>query len=90
MPSFQQHALQPFGINPASMVAHQAYAARLGLPFPLLSDAGLGVSRRYGAIRPDGAAIARAVVLVGKDGRIRFAKYGAPGAALILEALETR
>lgn len=81
--------MQPFGINPASIAAHQAYAARLGLPFPLLSDAGLNVSRRYGAVRPDGEGVARAVVLVGSDGRIRFAKYGAPGADLILEVLET-
>ncbi len=90
MPSFEQHAVRPFGINPATIAAHRSYAARLKLPFPLLSDAGLNVSRRYGAIQPGGTAIARAVVLVGQEGRVRFAKYGAPGAALILEALEAK
>ncbi len=88
MPHFRELAVQPFGINPASIADHREYARRLKLPFPLLSDGDLQVSRRYGAIRPDGSAISRAVILVGRDGRVRYAKYGAPGAELILEGLE--
>ena len=51
----------PFGVNPASAESHAGYAARLGLPFPLLSDPDSAISRSYGAVRPDGSAIARSV-----------------------------
>lgn len=78
----------PFGVNPAPPRDHAAYARRLGLPFTLLSDPGLVVARAYGAVRPDGNGIARSVVLVGRDGRVRYAQHGAPGAALVLESVE--
>jgi alkyl hydroperoxide reductase subunit AhpC len=45
------------------------------------------VSRAYGALRPDGAGIARSVVLVGRDGTVRFAAAGAPGADISLESV---
>lgn len=79
--------VRPFGVNPASVASHRKYAARLGLPFPLLSDSGLTISRAYGALRPDGRGIARSVVLVGRDGIVRFAASGAPGADISLENL---
>lgn len=84
---YAAHEVQPFGVNPASAASHAAYAERLKLPFPLLSDPGLAVSRAYGAVRPGGEAIARSVVLVDRDGTIRYANAGAPGAAISLENL---
>lgn len=88
MPQFDARRVRPFGVNPAPVASHRAYAERLRLPFPLLSDPDLAVARAYGAVRPDGSAIARSVVLVGPDGRVRFSAHGAPGAALVLESLE--
>ena len=81
--------VRPFGVNPASAEAHRGYAERLGLPFPLLSDAGLGISRAYGALRPDGREISRSVVLVDRDGSIRYSQAGAPGADIVLESLRS-
>jgi peroxiredoxin len=87
MPIYERSGVRPFGVNPASVEAHAVYAQRLTLPFPLLSDPGLAISRAYGAIRPDGSAISRSVVLVGRDGTVHYASPGAPGAEISLEGL---
>ena len=87
MPLFQRHQVRPFGVNPAPAAAHAGYAARLHLPFPLLSDPGLVVATAYGAVRPDGATIARSVVLVEQDGTVAYSQAGAPGAHVVLEVL---
>jgi len=80
--------VRPFGINPASAERHADYARRLRLPFPLLSDAGLRISRIYGAVRPAGDAIARSVVLIDRDGTVLYSQSGAPGADLSLEGVD--
>jgi peroxiredoxin len=79
--------VRPFGVNPATVERHARYAARLTLPFPLLSDPELRISRSYGAVRPDGSAIARSVCLVDRNGIVLFSQSGAPGADLSLEGL---
>ena len=84
---YRGSGVQPLGINPAPAESHAGYAARLRLPFPLLSDPALAVSRAYGAVRPDAQAIARSVCLVDRDGIIRYSQAGAPGAEIILESL---
>jgi thioredoxin-dependent peroxiredoxin len=84
---YQTCGVRPFGVNPASTTSHAGYAARLGLPFPLLSDPELAISRAYGAVQPDGAAVARSVCLVDHDGTILHSQRGAPGAGTILEGL---
>jgi len=81
--------VKPFGVNPATAEAHAGYANRLGLSFPLLSDADLTISRAYGALRPDGKGISRSVVLVDRDGSIRYSQAGAPGADIVLESLRS-
>lgn len=80
----------PFGVNPASPAAHAGYARRLALPFTLLSDPGLVTARAYGAVRPDGNGVARSVVMIGGDGRVRLAQHGAPPMSLFLDAVEGR
>lgn len=87
LPLYQRARIQPFGVNPASAESHAGYAARLRLPFPLLSDPGIVVARAYGAVRPDGATMARSVVLVEQDGTIVYSQAGAPGVEIVLEAL---
>lgn len=89
IPTYQAHNVRPFGVNPAAPESHAAYAERLGLPFPLLSDSGLAISRAYGALRPDGTGISRSVVLVDRDGSIRYSQAGAPGADIVLESLRS-
>jgi peroxiredoxin Q/BCP len=84
---YEALGVRPFGINPASAESHATYAAKLRLPFPLLSDPGRAVSQRYGAVKAMGMGIARSVYLIGKDGKVRFAASGAPGPDLSLVSL---
>jgi peroxiredoxin len=83
--SYTSHHIRPFGVNPAPPESHATYAATLKLPFPLLSDHDLQISRAYGALKPDGQGIARSVYLVEQDGRVLYSQAGAPGADIVLE-----
>jgi peroxiredoxin Q/BCP len=85
--SYTEHNIRPFGVNPAPAQSHNAYAAKLGLPFPLFSDPGLQISRAYGAVKPDGKGIARSVYLIDQDCRVLYSQSGAPGAEIVLESL---
>ena len=85
--SYSSHEIRPFGVNPAPAESHATYAAKLGLPFPLLSDPNLEISRAYGTLKPDGRGIARSVCLVDRNGRVLYSQAGAPGADLVLESL---
>jgi peroxiredoxin len=85
--SYTKRDIRPFGVNPAPAQSHTAYAAKLGLPFPLLSDPGLEISSAYGSLKPDGKSIARSVCLIDRDGRVLYSQAGAPGAAIVLESL---
>ena len=85
---YRRCSVRPFGVNPATAERHADYARRLKLPFPLLADAGLGISRAYGAVRPQGDGIVRSVVLVERDGMVRYSQSGAPGAELSLEGVD--
>lgn len=83
--SYTRHHIRPFGVNPARPESHATYAATLKLPFPLLSDPDLQISRAYGALKPDGQGIARSVYLIERDGRVLYSQAGAPGADIVLE-----
>jgi peroxiredoxin len=69
------------------MASHQRFADKLNLPFPLLADEGLAVARQYGAVKPEGGAIKRTVVIVGTDGTVRYWRQGMPSDAELLDAL---
>jgi thioredoxin-dependent peroxiredoxin len=83
--SYTRQQIQPFGVNPAAVESHTTYAAKLGLPFPLLSDPDLQISGAYGSLKPDGRSIARSVCVIDRDGRVLYAQAGAPGADIVLE-----
>jgi len=84
---YTDHNIRPFGVNPASVERHAAYAEKLGLQFPLLSDPGLAISTAYGSLKPLLPGISRSVCLIDRDGTVLYAQSGAPGAAIILEGL---
>jgi peroxiredoxin len=86
--TYTDHQIRPFGVNPAPVESHASYAGKLGLPFPLLSDPHLEISRAYGTLKPDGRGIARSVCLIDQDGRVLYSQAGAPGAVIVLEGLE--
>ncbi len=61
------------GISTDSPQSHSAFAAELGLEFPLLSDFDGGrVSEAYGVIRPEGYC-ERASFVIDKEGAVRYA-----------------
>lgn len=90
MALYQQHHVRPFGVNPAPATSHAEYAARLTLPFVLLSDPEAAIANAYHAAMPWGFGITRTVYLIGQDGRIQFGRRGAPGASVSLEHLESK
>ena len=67
MTRFRKNDVQPFGVNHAGIDDHAKYAAKLKLPFPLLSDPGRDVAGAYGAVKADGKKIQRSVVVVDRD-----------------------
>jgi len=81
--------ITPYGVNPGDAASHQRFESMLGLTYPLLVDGEREVAAAYGALKDNGKSIQRSVVLVGKDGKVAFAKRGAPSWELILEALKT-
>jgi len=85
--TFINHDIRPFGVNPASVESHANYAAKLGLPFPLLSDTNLAISRAYGSLKPDGRGVSRSVCLIDRNGLVLYSQAGAPGAELVVESL---
>lgn len=76
------------GINNGKMESHKRFAAKLGLPFPLLVDEGLAVAGLYGAVKPEGGGIKRTVVIVGEDGNVKYWKQGLPPDSELLAVLE--
>jgi peroxiredoxin Q/BCP len=87
--TYTEHDIRPFGVNPASVKSHAAYAAKLGLPFPLLSDPDHAISGAYGSLKPILPGIARSVCLIERDGTVLYTQAGAPGAAVVLESLRS-
>ena len=69
------------------MKSHQNYREKFDLPFPLLSDADRSVSNAYHAVKANGKSIERSVLIVDRQGVIRYLKRGMPKDSELLEAL---
>jgi|SRR3989338_111139 len=67
---------QVLGISVDSKYCHKAFAEKLNLNFPLLSDFNKEVCKLYGTLRPEGFSN-RAYFLIDKKGMVRF-KYLMP------------
>ena len=73
MESFAKLETIVLGISTDNPYSHRAFAAELGLEFPLLSDFfGKGVSEAYGILRPEGFC-ERASFIIDKEGVVRYA-----------------
>lgn len=62
------------GISVDSLASHVRFAQAYDLPFKFLSDTDMIVTRRYAFV--DGPRSRRAVVVVGRDGRVRYVDPG--------------
>jgi len=87
---FKQAKTAVFGVNHADAESHNRFADKYSFPFPLLVDKDKKVSRKYGAVKKifTATVIRRTVVIVGKDGLIKFHRHGMPKDAEILKALK--
>ena len=74
-----------YGVNPWSRASHAKYASKLSLPFPLLVDKGRRVAQAYNSAL--WLLVRRTVYVVGPDGKVTFARRGAPPPDEILKAL---
>lgn len=77
MKAFQQNLqkleaadTQVLGVSMDSAFANKAFADSIGVTFPLLSDWGGEITRRYGVYLDKYKAPRRINFLIGKDGRI--------------------
>lgn len=82
---FEKAGVSVFGINPASVEAHDQYVDKFGFPFGILCDADKAVASAFGALK-DSGGIARSVFAV-RGGEVRFAKEGMPPTGEILAEL---
>jgi peroxiredoxin Q/BCP len=73
------------GVNPGSEAKHARFCANHGFPFALLADSGQRVGALY---RAKGLIVKRTVYLVGKSGKIRYARRGKPAPGEVLAAAE--
>jgi thioredoxin-dependent peroxiredoxin len=73
------------GINPADQAKHARFRANHRFPFALLADPGQKVGALF---RAKGLIVKRTVYLVGKSGKIRYARRGKPMPEEVLRAAE--
>lgn len=88
--AFQDLGCRVYGINPGTEQSHAAFAERLGLSFPLLTDGGRQVAKNYCAVWSPplaGPRILRTVYLINPLGKIRLANRGAPSIPAILRSI---
>ena len=74
-----------FGVNPASTESHKAFRSKFQLPYPLLADPDQQVAKLFSS---HGLVVKRTVYLIGKSGKIRFARRGVPKPVEVLVTAE--
>ena len=74
---FEKLGVQVVALNPQSEASHAKFAEKHRFPFPVAADAGGKVTRDYGARGLFGMT-KRALVLVGRDGKIAWRKVDFP------------
>jgi peroxiredoxin Q/BCP len=80
-PEVQARGAIVVGINPWGAQSHGKFKSKFQLPFPLLVDNAQRVAKLYNA---SGIVTRRTVYVIGKDGKIIYAKRGKPSVEEIL------
>jgi peroxiredoxin len=91
----QAAGAQLYGVSVDSAYSHKAFQEKLGITIPLLADFHPKgeVARSFGVYEEDRGVSARALVMIGPDGVVRWSYRSPspleiPGANLIFDALE--
>lgn len=74
---FSELDVDVIAVNAQSLASHEKFASKHDLPFPLCSDSDRSVCRDYGASGLFGMT-KRALVLIGRDGRVRWRRTDLP------------
>lgn len=74
-------------INPGSPASHKKFAEKEGFTFPLLLDQDRSAAQAYKALKENERSIQRTVVIVDKEGIVRYAKQGMPPDSELLQAV---
>jgi len=98
VPAFEQAGAVMYGISVDSHHANAAFAEKLGLTFPLLSDFDRAVSAAYGVLNAERGYSGRALFVIDKHGRVIHKEVSAqpgdpaqiPSNQAALEALRRR
>lgn len=79
-----------FGVNPASAESHRRFVEHHSFPFRLLIDEGKQVAKQYETVLGWGilSITNRSVYVVGKDGKLLFARMGKPKPREMLAAIQ--
>lgn len=85
---FARLGVAVLAVNPQPLHSHESFRKKHDLPFPLLSDEQKEVCRAYGALGLLGSA-KRALVLVGRDGRVLYRRVDLPVFRRSAEELES-
>jgi peroxiredoxin len=96
LPQLEEEGAQLVGISVDGAFCHKAFQQHHGLSIPLLADFHPKgeVARAYGVFSDEYGVAARALVMVGPDGVVKWSYLSppleVPGANLIFDALEQR
>ncbi len=76
MKRFEQLNAQVLGVSVDSAWSHKAYAEKMNIQYPLLADFQPrgAVGTQYGVYLADKGITGRAIFIVGKDGKVAWAK----------------
>ena len=87
--ALKRHKAAVYGVNSGSAESHTNFWRHHGLKTPLLVDEESRVSKRYGAIKKffKTEIIRRTVVVIDKNGIVRYLKRGLPPTTEIINAL---
>ncbi len=78
--------VEPFGVGADDSESHAQFCDAYNLEFELLVDEHKEAANAYGAVKP-GGGILRSVFVVGQDGKVIFAREGAPSWPEVLEVI---
>ena len=97
LPELEAGGVRIYGISVDSAYCHRAFREHLGVEIPLLADFNPkgAVARAYDVYSDEHGVAARALVMIGPDGRVEWTHRSpspleVPGVALIEEALAAR
>lgn len=68
------------------MPSHEAFSAKLELPFSLLSDTDKAVCRDYGVLKPIVSMVTRTVMLIDQNMQIVYRQEGMPTMSEVIAA----